>query len=49
MNHKKKKVLGLLILSIGIGVLLTVTVPFIGWIMLSAIALISAGIYLLKS
>ena len=49
MHHKKKKVLGLLILSIGIGILLTVTVPLIGWIMLSAIALISSGVYLLKN
>lgn len=48
MSNKKKKVLGLLIFSVGIGILSVVVVPFIGWIMLSAIALIVAGIYLLK-
>lgn len=48
LSHKKKKVLGLLVLSVGIGVLLAVTMPIIGWIFLSAIALIVAGVYLYK-
>lgn len=48
MSNKKKKVFGLLVLSVGIGVLLAVMVPLIGWILLSAIALIVAGIYLYR-
>lgn len=46
--RKRKKVLGILALAIGVGILLAVTVPFIGWIIFSAIALICAGVYLLK-
>ena len=49
INRKKKKVMGLLTFSIGVGILLAITVPLVGWIMLSAIALIFSGIYLLKS
>lgn len=48
MSYKKKKICGLLISSVGFGVLLAVTMPIIGWIFLSAIALIVAGIYLYK-
>ncbi|MGI5998259.1 MAG: hypothetical protein ACOX89_06310 [Lutispora sp.] len=49
MSYKKKKVAGLLVFSIGLGVLLAVTMPLMGWIMLSAIALICAGVYLYKN
>lgn len=49
LSYKKKKVIGLLIFSIGLGVLLAVTMPLIGWIMLSAIALIYVGVYLYKN
>ncbi len=48
MSHKKKKVLGLSVLSIGIGVLLAVMMPYMGWVFISAISLIIAGIYLYK-
>ncbi|HHY77380.1 MAG TPA: hypothetical protein GX498_02560 [Clostridiales bacterium] len=46
---KKKKVVGLLVFSIGLGILLAITMPLMGWIFLSAIALIYAGIYLYKN
>ena len=41
--------MGLLIFSIGLGVLLAVTMPIVGWIILSAIALIYVGVYLYKN
>gem|GEM_PF-737392 len=46
--RKRKRVLGILALAIGVGILLAVTVPFIGWIIFSALCLICAGVYLLK-
>ncbi|MDD2482145.1 MAG: hypothetical protein WCY24_07775 [Lutispora sp.] len=49
MSYKKKKVIGLLIFAVGLGVLLAVTMPLIGWILLSAIVLIYVGIYLYKN
>ncbi|SHJ04565.1 hypothetical protein [Lutispora thermophila] len=49
MSYKKKKVAGLLVFSIGLGILLAVTMPLMGWILLSAIALIYVGIYLYKN
>ncbi len=48
MSHKKKKVFGLLVLSVGVGVLLAVMLPITGWVFISALALITAGIYLYK-
>ena len=50
MSHKKKqKVLGFLIFSLGIGIMLAIMVPVIGWIAFSAICLICAGVYLLRN
>lgn len=45
---RRKRVIGILVLATGIGILLAVTVPFIGWIIFSSICLICAGVYLLK-
>jgi hypothetical protein len=45
---KRKRVIGILVLAVGIGILLAITVPYIGWIVFSAICLIAAGVYLLK-
>ena len=46
--RRRKKVIGILVLATGIGILLAITVPIIGWILFSAICLICAGVYLLK-
>jgi hypothetical protein len=46
--RRRKKVIGIIVLTTGLGILLAVTVPFIGWIIFSAICLICAGVYLLK-
>ncbi|HYE12049.1 MAG TPA: hypothetical protein VEF53_17910 [Patescibacteria group bacterium] len=46
--RRRKKVIGILVFAIGAGILLAVTVPFMGWVIFSAICLICAGIYLLK-
>ena len=46
--RKRKKLIGILILAVGIGILLAVTIPLIGWIVFTAICLICAGVYLLK-
>ena len=46
--RRRKRVIGILVLATGTGILLAVTVPFIGWIIFSAICLICAGVYLLK-
>ena len=45
---KKKKLLGFLILCIGLGILFALIVPTIGWVMFSAICLIGIGVFLLK-
>lgn len=46
--RRRKKVIGILVFAIGAGILLAVTVPFMGWVLFSAICLICAGIYLLR-
>lgn len=46
--RRKKKVIGILVFAIGLGILLAVTVPVIGWVILSAIGLICCGVYLLR-
>lgn len=46
--RRRKRVIGILVFAIGAGILLAVTVPFMGWIIFSALCLICCGIYLLK-
>lgn len=46
--RRRKKVIGIIVLTTGTGILLAVTVPFMGWIIFSALCLICAGVYLLK-
>ncbi|HNR04663.1 MAG TPA: hypothetical protein PKU88_04120 [Bacillota bacterium] len=45
---KRKKLTGFLAFCIGLGILFAVLVPAIGWVMFSAICLISIGIFLIK-
>ncbi len=45
---RRQRVVGILILSIGSGILLAMIVPIVGWIIFSAICLICIGAYLLK-
>jgi hypothetical protein len=46
--RRRKRVIGILVFATGAGILLAVTVPFIGWIIFSAICLICCGVYLIK-
>lgn len=49
MSHnKKKRVLGILAFALGVGILLAIMVPVIGWVVFSALCLICCGIYLLR-
>ncbi|MDF2521468.1 MAG: hypothetical protein K0R84_2096 [Clostridia bacterium] len=46
--RRKKKVMGMTALAVGIGILLVLIIPVVGWIAFSAICLICCGIYLLR-
>ncbi|MFZ5352622.1 MAG: hypothetical protein ACOZCL_07855 [Bacillota bacterium] len=45
---RRRRVIGILIFSIGAGILLAIIVPTVGWIIFSAICLVCLGIYLLR-
>lgn len=45
---KRKRLLGFLVLTLGVGILLVILVPTVGWIIFSALCLVGAGVYLLK-
>lgn len=47
--RRGRKVLGFLVFALGIGIMLAIMVPTIGWILFSAICLICCGVYMLKS
>jgi hypothetical protein len=46
--QKRKKVLGIIIFALGLGIILAIIVPAIGWVFLSAVCLVCVGIYLLR-
>lgn len=48
VGRKKERFFGLLILSIGLGIMLAIILPRVAWIFFSAILLICAGVYLLR-
>ena len=46
--HNIKKSFGLIVASIGVGVVLTVVVPIWGWVVAAGIALIYCGWYIME-
>ncbi len=44
----KKRVLGLFLIAIGIGILITLSIPKMFWAFVIAIVCVGAGIFLLK-
>lgn len=48
--HKAKKMnFGLVVASIGIGIIITVMIPIWGWIMFAGAGLIAAGWYIIQN
>lgn len=46
--RRKDKLLGIIILAIGVGILSVIIIPTIGWVVFAGIVLICIGAYLLK-
>ena len=48
-SHKLKKKIGLVIAAVGIGIVLTIVIPFWGWLIAVGGALIYYGWYLISN